>query len=151
MRKRPMQGGGGYGGGHKKRYGGHGGGSGGGHHSQGSYNRGARRNWPQTREKYLAQARDAMSAGDRVLAENYLQHADHCWRMMMEEGSHRPRVQGAPGQPAAENGAPPQEEPMPENTNALPSFITTPYGQPQQQQQQSVDPATIQNWEERDA
>lgn len=142
MRKRPMQGGG-YGG-HKKRYGGHSGGSGGGHHGQ--HRSGQRRNWPQTRERYLAQARDAMAAGDRVLAESYLQHADHCWRMMLEEGSHRPRPQGAPGQPAADgNGAPPAEDFVPENTNALPSFITTP------QQPQPVNPANIQNWEERDA
>lgn len=147
MRKRPMQGGGGYGG-HKKRYGGHGGGGGG----NGGGHRGQRRNWPQTRERYLAQARDAMSAGDRVLAESYLQHADHCWRMMMEEGSHRPRPQGTPGQPAADGTSTASaEEFVPENTNALPSFITTPYGQPPQQQQQPVNPATIQNWEERDA
>lgn len=137
-----MQGGGGYGG-HRKnnRFGG---GGGGGQHRSGG---GPRRNWPQTREKYLNQARDAMASGDRVLAENYLQHADHCWRMMMEEGSHRPRVQGVPGQPAADNGAAvqPVEDFVPENTNALPSFITAP------QQQAVVDPATIQNWEERDA
>lgn len=133
-----MQGGGGYGG-HRKnnRYGG------GGQHRSGG---GPRRNWPQAREKYLAQARDAMAAGDRVLAENYLQHADHCWRMMMEEGTHRPRPQGAPGQ-AAENGAaaPPAEEFVPEHANPLPAFITAPQPQP------PVDPATIQNWEERDA
>jgi len=38
------------------------------------------------REKYLSQARDALAQGDRVLAENYFQHADHCYRMMVEEG-----------------------------------------------------------------
>lgn len=141
MRKRPMQGGG-YGG-HRKnnRFGGSGGG-GGGHHGG---HRGQRRNWPQAREKYLNQARDAMSAGDRVLAENYLQHADHCWRMMMEEGTHRPRQQQGNGQPADVGGAPQEDASLPENTNALPSFITAP------QQQRPVDPATIQNWEERDA
>ena len=33
-------------------------------------------------EKYLQMARDANSSGDRVLAENYLQHAEHYYRIM---------------------------------------------------------------------
>jgi hypothetical protein len=33
-------------------------------------------------EKYLQLARDANSAGDRVMAENYLQHAEHYYRLM---------------------------------------------------------------------
>src|ERR1700742_5086838 len=33
-------------------------------------------------EKYLQLARDANSAGDRVAAENYLQHAEHYYRIM---------------------------------------------------------------------
>ncbi|MBU6471123.1 MAG: DUF4167 domain-containing protein [Alphaproteobacteria bacterium] len=33
-------------------------------------------------EKYLQLARDANSAGDRVAAENYLQHAEHYFRIM---------------------------------------------------------------------
>jgi hypothetical protein len=33
-------------------------------------------------EKYLQLARDANSAGDRVTAENYLQHAEHYYRIM---------------------------------------------------------------------
>ncbi len=33
-------------------------------------------------EKYLQMARDANSSGDRVMAENYLQHAEHYFRMM---------------------------------------------------------------------
>jgi hypothetical protein len=33
-------------------------------------------------EKYLQMARDANSAGDRVMAENYLQHAEHYFRIM---------------------------------------------------------------------
>lgn len=34
-------------------------------------------------EKYLALARDAQSSGDPVLAENYLQHAEHYSRIIM--------------------------------------------------------------------
>lgn len=33
-------------------------------------------------EKYLQLARDANSIGDRVMAENYLQHAEHYFRLM---------------------------------------------------------------------
>ncbi|MDE3115494.1 MAG: DUF4167 domain-containing protein [Pseudomonadota bacterium] len=33
-------------------------------------------------EKYLQLARDANSAGDRVAAENYLQHAEHYYRII---------------------------------------------------------------------
>ena len=42
-----------------------------------------RRHAQQQREKYQSMARDAMSMGDRVLAENYLQHADHYHRVII--------------------------------------------------------------------
>lgn len=38
-------------------------------------------------EKYLQLARDAGSAGDRVTQENYLQHAEHYYRIMMAQGA----------------------------------------------------------------
>lgn len=38
---------------------------------------------PQLVEKYLALARDAAGSGDRVMAENYFQHADHYNRIYM--------------------------------------------------------------------
>ena len=41
-----------------------------------------RGNAQQLMEKFLAMARDASSAGDRVLAENYFQHADHYYRVL---------------------------------------------------------------------
>ena len=41
----------------------------------------------QVYDKYQALARDAMSAGDRVMAENYLQHAEHYYRIVL---SHQP-------------------------------------------------------------
>lgn len=34
-------------------------------------------------EKYLQLARDSNSSGDRVMAENYLQHAEHYYRQIM--------------------------------------------------------------------
>ncbi len=36
----------------------------------------------QVFEKYLALARDAASAGDRIAAENYYQHAEHYYRII---------------------------------------------------------------------
>lgn len=36
----------------------------------------------QVHEKYLALARDAAGAGDRIAAENYLQHAEHYFRII---------------------------------------------------------------------
>jgi len=39
-------------------------------------------------EKYLALARDAQAAGDRVMGENYLQHAEHYIRIILSAQSH---------------------------------------------------------------
>src|SRR5277367_2626256 len=36
----------------------------------------------QVHEKYLQLARDASSSGDRIIAENYLQHAEHYYRII---------------------------------------------------------------------
>src|SRR5215470_16626183 len=36
----------------------------------------------QVLEKYLALARDATAAGDRVAAENFYQHAEHYYRII---------------------------------------------------------------------
>lgn len=49
----------------------------------------------QVLEKYLQLARDAGTIGDRVAAENFLQHADHYYRVVaaMQEGQ-RPRIGG---------------------------------------------------------
>lgn len=50
----------------------------------------------QIQEKYAALAKDAASAGDHVLAESYLQHAEHYQRLInsWEEqyGQEQPRV-----------------------------------------------------------
>lgn len=47
-------------------------------------------------EKYQQLARDAISVGDRVMAENYYQHAEHYYRLLMasqvmNEGQPRPQ------------------------------------------------------------
>jgi len=49
----------------------------------------------QVLEKYLAMARDASSAGDRIAAENFLQHAEHYYRIISANAEH----QGQNGRP----------------------------------------------------
>lgn len=51
----------------------------------------------QIYDKYQALARDATSSGDRVKAENYLQHAEHYFRVLRA-------VQGPQAQPFDQNG-----------------------------------------------
>ncbi|WP_337997933.1 DUF4167 domain-containing protein [Oleispirillum naphthae] len=64
----------------------------------------------QVMEKYLALARDAAGQGDRVLAENYLQHAEHYFRIIQNSQPRPPRVLN----PAAADGA---DGPQPEMTD----------------------------------
>src|SRR5207248_9616113 len=52
-------------------------------------------------EKYLQLARDANAQGDRVAAENYLQHAEHYYRIM---ALNQPQQQGYQPQPHSTNG-----------------------------------------------
>lgn len=42
----------------------------------------------QVCEKYLALAKDAAGAGDRIMAENYLQHAEHYQRIINSFSDH---------------------------------------------------------------
>lgn len=93
-----------------------------------------RKNYGALREKYINHAKEAMSSGDRVLAEYYLQHADHYYRMMMEVQEQRARWQEqaqaageAVAESEAENTLPEDEEPevdIPNNSNVLPAFLT---------------------------
>jgi Domain of unknown function (DUF4167) len=64
-------------------------------------------------EKYTTLARDAQSSGDSVLAEAYLQYAEHYNRIIMAyreqqqqsgEGQYRPRVAGEAGDPTDQAG-----------------------------------------------
>ena len=109
-------GGGGGGGGSGGGSGGGGGGGGGGQPQHFNVNRTLDSNGPDIKirgnahhvyEKYLQLARDANSSGDRVMAENYLQHAEHYYRMIMAaqaanpqpvHNPNNPNQQGQPGQ-----------------------------------------------------
>lgn len=156
-RRHPMQGGGMNNnrrpqGGHRN-HGGHGG-----HNNGGGFQQRPRKNFPALREKYLNMAKDAISGGDRVLAEYYLQHADHYYRMQAEFMAERnARFQN---QPQGEQGAQPQDDqhddammeeeaPVSNNSNALPAFITRSTPIAQTQDQQGDDKVLINaNWEE---
>ena len=79
-------------------------------------------------EKYLQLARDANSGGDRVMAENYLQHAEHYYRIMAAQQAQLAQYQAQqaaqnanrqPGQPG--EGQQPQMQPQPQQGSG-PSF-----------------------------
>ena len=40
-------------------------------------------------EKYNNLAREALSSGDRILSENYFQHADHFTRIVQDQESYK--------------------------------------------------------------
>ena len=40
-------------------------------------------------EKYINLAREALSAGDKILSENYFQHADHFTRILSEQETYK--------------------------------------------------------------
>ena len=41
-----------------------------------------RKNFANKQDQYLQKAKDALRNGDRIEAESFYQHADHCFRMM---------------------------------------------------------------------
>lgn len=60
----------------------------------------------QVHEKYQALARDAASSGDRIQAENYLQHAEHYFRIInqIQESENRQRNPGGNSHGALSGG-----------------------------------------------
>lgn len=104
--RRPHGGGGGGGGGS---------GSSGGHNNGGGFNpnRAYNSNGPEVKirgtashvyEKYLQLARDANSTGDRVMAENYLQHAEHYYRIVAATQAQMAQYHAQQAAQAAANG-----------------------------------------------
>lgn len=55
-----------------------------------------RGNANQVYDKYLALGRDAYSSGDRIAAENFFQHAEHYYRIMMAIEATRAQQQDQP-------------------------------------------------------
>ena len=54
-------------------------------------------------EKYLQLARDAHTGGDPVAAENYLQHAEHYFRLIAAAQAAQLQAQSGPARPANPN------------------------------------------------
>lgn len=84
----------------------------------------------QIHEKYAALAKDAASVGDRVLAESYLQHAEHYQRLInsWEEqyGQEQPRVYEPQhqGQRQHQHGQQPQADDLGLPTSILGGPVT---------------------------
>jgi hypothetical protein len=75
-----------------------------------------RGNAHQVLEKYLALARDAQAAGDRIAAENYFQHAEHYYRIINANGDGNGRArqhQRPDGGEPQQSQAQPQPQPQP--------------------------------------
>ncbi len=97
-----------------KRTQGHGNGRIGGPRTQTNKNNGSavRGNARQVMERYLALAREASSAGDRIAAEGYFQHAEHYFRVLnangrdlgMRENRTQPQPTSFEGQPHPDLG-----------------------------------------------
>jgi hypothetical protein len=127
-------------GGRRPQHGGGGGGGGGGNNGGGfNPNRTYDSNGPEVKirgsashvyEKYLQLARDANSSGDRVMAENYLQHAEHYYRIVAATAAQQAQYQAQQAAQAAANGQrPPGQgdqpgapQPQPQQQAANPSF-----------------------------
>jgi hypothetical protein len=108
----------------------------------------------QVYEKYQAIARDAQSAGDRVSAENYLQHAEHYYRIIeaINEATAIEQRQ-RPGQPPSPFGEQPTTPPNyfgPDGNGVMPPGAPPADGAaqgqapaaPQQQQATAAAPGT---------
>lgn len=97
----------------------------------------------QVHEKYLTLARDATAAGDRIMAENFYQHAEHYYRIINAEG-YGPDDRRPPrgpeggymqGQQQPMQAPIPGEEPQPDMGNPAPQQQAEARRTNQQQQQ----------------
>ncbi len=126
----------------------------------------------QVFERYIAMAREASLAGDRVAAENLYQHAEHYYRIMQANGEGQQNQMGGQGRPMTpadtemnpgdmdHDGPPPQQpqqpqqpqhyNPQPHNPQHYqqqpqqPRHASQPYPQPQPQAQPQHQPAPVQ-------
>jgi hypothetical protein len=106
-------------------------------------------------EKYLQLARDAHTGGDPVAAENYLQHAEHYFRLIAAAQAAQALTQSGQARSAGEGEGDELDDEGDfgalSDRFASPSERAAPYQQPQQgfQAQPSVAPMTPQSYPER--
>jgi hypothetical protein len=100
----------------------------------------------QVLEKYLALARDASAAGDRIAAENFYQHAEHYYRVISANGEHQRQQQqmhgqghghGYQGQPHQQQGQDPRQQAQPYDGQHQNGGYGPQGGHPHQQPQQT--------------
>ncbi len=84
-----------------------------------------RGNAHQVFERYVALARDALSAGDRISAETYYQHAEHYFRIINSSTDPQPNGQVWPGRQGA-NGQTDGESPFDQDQPPAPSPAPSP-------------------------
>jgi hypothetical protein len=124
-------------GGRRPQHGSNGGGNGGGYNPNRTFDSSGpevkiRGSASHVYEKYLQLARDANSAGDRVMAENYLQHAEHYYRIMAAAAAQAAQYQAqmAASNPGGQQQRPPGsgEQPQLAQGGSAPSFSLTDSG-----------------------
>lgn len=79
----------------------------------------------QVLEKYLALARDANAAGDRIAAENFLQHAEHYFRLINQftgDEQNRNRQVPRPDGDGVEGGDTEQSDAELDSANGMPGM-----------------------------
>ena len=87
-------------------------------------------NAPKLIEKYNDLAREALSNGDKILSENYLQHADHFTRVLNDrEAFKRDRV--------PENKIESDENPIAENDQQTENMTKNPLAENKQNEQEA--------------
>ena len=87
-------------------------------------------NAPKLIEKYNDLAREALSNGDKILSENYLQHADHFMRVLNDrEAFKRDRV--------PENKIESDENPIAENDQQTENMTKNPLAENKQNEQEA--------------
>ncbi|MEM8793367.1 MAG: DUF4167 domain-containing protein [Pseudomonadota bacterium] len=72
-------------------------------------------------EKYLTLARDAQTSGDRVVAENFLQHAEHYQRILIQAAASQPQPEQRREEQAEASQETPAENGAAEQTQSPPS------------------------------
>jgi hypothetical protein len=97
-------------------------------------------------EKYQSLARDAQASGDRIIAENYLQHAEHYYRMMLAaEGpaglqnrmnavQGRPPIQGGVNGQQSDGDDAEEGQTTPNSANGQPQYMGDGRNQPRPHQ-----------------
>ena len=100
----------------------------------------------QILDKYLALARDAQTAGDRIACEGYYQHAEHFYRVINTDGNRQKNNQGQHNQGQHNQG---QRNQGQRGQGPQPQAQQPQAQQPQAQQPQAQQPQEQQSPEQK--